>query len=184
MTSRSTKLPPELRPDCNSCIGLCCVAPSFDTVQGFGYNKPAHIPCVNLRPDFRCAIHDNLSAHGFPGCITFDCYGAGQRVTQEIFEGATWRDSAQVAEKMFAIFMRMCVLHELMALLTIAQGHVMEKDFQTRLACRLKEIEVLCQEEAMGPGKVDVTVIKRRTTELLRELKSTPAVAAMKPSVF
>jgi small conductance mechanosensitive channel len=28
--------------DCVSCSALCCVAPSFDIDQGFGYDKPAH----------------------------------------------------------------------------------------------------------------------------------------------
>lgn len=51
-----------LTADCTKCCGLCCVSPAFDAEQGFGYSKPAHTPCVNLRRDDRCAIHHALPA--------------------------------------------------------------------------------------------------------------------------
>ena len=41
---------------------------------------PAGKPCPNLREDFRCRIHEQLAERGFPGCVVFDCFGAGQRL--------------------------------------------------------------------------------------------------------
>ena len=177
MTTRTPTLPPDLRPDCSACCGLCCVAPAFDAAQGFGFDKPAHTPCVNLQSDYRCAIHDNLSVNGFPGCIVFDCHGAGQRVTRQVFHGVSWSDSPHIAVKMFNAFGRFCVLHELMALLSIARQRFVEENIQTRLKTSLYEIEALCQEESVSPGSVDIAGIKRTTMNMLRGLESTAAAA-------
>lgn len=180
MAANTLNLPEKLRPDCDACCGLCCVAPAFDATQGFGFDKPAHTPCINLQSDFRCAIHDHLEDHGFPGCVAFDCYGAGQRVTREMFKGAAWNDSTETAKNMFQAFTRLCVLHELMALLAIALEHISEKDIQIKLTSRLNEIESLCQAEMATPGESDITVIKQQTMELLRGLESTSAISALK----
>lgn len=179
-TGRVTALPAGLRPDCDACCGLCCVAPAFDAAQGFGFDKPAHTPCKNLQADFRCAVHDRLAACGFPGCVVFDCHGAGQRVTQEMFQGAVWSESVHTAEKMFHAFTRLCDLHELMALLTIALQRVTEKDIQTMLETSLQEIEQRCQDEMASPGKIDIAGIKRQAMEILRGLESTSMASTLK----
>lgn len=46
---------PELqcRPDC----GACCIAPSITSpLPGMPNGKPAGIACIQLLPDFRCAV--------------------------------------------------------------------------------------------------------------------------------
>ncbi len=102
----------ELRADCSRCVGLCCVAPAFARSADFALDKPAGTPCTHLRPDFRCGIHDDLRAEGFPGCTVFDCLGAGQRVTRA-FAGQDWR-APEVAGPMFAAFAVARQAHELL----------------------------------------------------------------------
>ena len=102
----------ELRADCSRCVGLCCVAPAFARSADFALDKPAGTPCTHLRPDFRCGIHDDLRAEGFPGCTVFDCLGAGQRVTRA-FAGRDWR-APEVAGPMFAAFAVARQAHELL----------------------------------------------------------------------
>lgn len=82
-----------LRPDCSRCAGLCCVAPAFAATADFAIDKPAGVPCPNLRDDFRCGIHARLRDRGFAGCTVFDCFGAGQQLTQVTFAGRPWRES-------------------------------------------------------------------------------------------
>jgi hypothetical protein len=108
-----------LRADCGRCSGLCCVAPPFDAVQGFGYDKPAHEPCRHLDAGARCTIHARRAEAGFAGCAAFECWGAGQRVTQQ-FGGAAWRRSAADAAAMFDAYFVLLRLHELMAMLAAA----------------------------------------------------------------
>lgn len=41
------------RPQC----GACCIAPSITSpIPGMPHGKPAGIPCVQLLPDYRCAL--------------------------------------------------------------------------------------------------------------------------------
>jgi uncharacterized protein YjbI with pentapeptide repeats len=104
----------ELRADCSRCVALCCVAPTFSASADFAIDKAAGTPCPNLRADFRCAIHADLRREGFPGCVAYDCFGAGQRVAQVTFAGRDWRTSPETAPRMFAAFAVMRPLHELL----------------------------------------------------------------------
>jgi hypothetical protein len=113
---------PDLRPDCERCAALCCIALAFDRSDMFAYDKPAGESCRHLTADHRCTIHDDLEAQGFGGCVRFDCVGAGQRVTQELFGGRSWRDDAAIAAPMFEAFRAMREVHELLLLLTTAGG--------------------------------------------------------------
>lgn len=103
-----------LRADCGRCAGLCCVAPAFAASADFALDKPAERPCRNLLADFRCGIHDSLRERGFPGCAVFDCFGAGQQVTQVTFGGRDWRSTPTIAASMFAVFAVMRQLRELL----------------------------------------------------------------------
>src|SRR5262245_12654460 len=109
-----------LRADCSQCFGLCCVAPAFSASADFAIDKPAGSACPNLTTDFRCGIHDTLRERGFPGCVAFDCFGAGQKVAQVIFGGQDWRRAPDTAASMFAAFGIMRHLHELLWYLTQA----------------------------------------------------------------
>jgi hypothetical protein len=141
----STVLPPELRADCVACVGLCCVALPFDALQGFGFDKAAHSPCRHLCSDFRCGIHDTLEAKGFRGCITFDCQGAGQRVSKR-FPDRNWTDTADTASEMFEAFSVMRSLHELMAWLYTAEQHVDDP----RLRQQRSTIDALCEQPGVN----------------------------------
>lgn len=109
-----------LRADCARCAALCCVAPAFAASADFAIDKKAGQPCPNLAADFRCGIHDRLRQTGFPGCTAFDCFGAGQQVTQVTFGGQDWRRTPGIAASMFAVFPVMRQLHELLWYLTEA----------------------------------------------------------------
>ncbi len=77
----------DLRADCARCLGLCCVVPAFAASADFAIDKPAGRACPNLADDYRCRIHSRLRAKGFRGCTVYDCFGAGQRVVHDLFDG-------------------------------------------------------------------------------------------------
>ncbi|TXR55327.1 pentapeptide repeat-containing protein [Quadrisphaera setariae] len=85
MPERVVRSREHLRADCTRCAALCCVLPAFSASADFAVDKPAGTPCPNLRADARCGIHDRLVPSGFPGCVAFDCFGAGQRAVQVVF---------------------------------------------------------------------------------------------------
>jgi len=104
----------DLRADCERCFGLCCVAPVFAASADFAIDKAAGQACPHLGADSRCRIHSRLRQQGFRGCAVYDCFGAGQHVSQVSFGGADWRQEPQVAQQMFEVFTVMRQLHELL----------------------------------------------------------------------
>jgi uncharacterized protein YjbI with pentapeptide repeats len=100
----------ELSADCGRCVGLCCVVPAFAKSVDFAIDKPAREPCPHLGGDFRCGIHRKLRTEGFRGCTVYDCFGAGQHLTQVTFGGADWH----ARPEMLAAFPVMRELHELL----------------------------------------------------------------------
>lgn len=112
-----------LRGDCGNCFGLCCVALPFARSTDFAIDKPAGRPCPNLGEDHRCGIHARLRQSGFNGCTVYDCFGAGQKVSQLTFGGGDWRTSSpEDARRMFEVFPVVRQLHELLWYLTEALG--------------------------------------------------------------
>jgi uncharacterized protein YjbI with pentapeptide repeats len=105
---------PSLHADCAHCFALCCVAPAFAASADFAFTKPAGQPCPHLQADCRCGIHPHLRQLGFRGCAVYDCFGAGQKVSQVTFAGQDWRQSPQIAQQMFDVFTVMRQLHELL----------------------------------------------------------------------
>ncbi|MEX5303323.1 pentapeptide repeat-containing protein [Kocuria sabuli] len=103
-----------LRSDCSSCFALCCTALGFSRSTDFALDKPAGAPCQNLASDFSCTIHDRLRPRGFRGCTVFDCFGAGQHVSQKLFGGTSWRTNPKTKQDMFAAFTTARQLHEML----------------------------------------------------------------------
>jgi hypothetical protein len=95
-------------------VGICCVAPAFAASADFAVDKPAGRPCPHLGGDDRCTIHDRLAPSGFPGCAVYDCFGAGQHVTQVTFGGLARRPAGDAARELFAAFDVVRGLHELL----------------------------------------------------------------------
>jgi uncharacterized protein YjbI with pentapeptide repeats len=111
---------PLLRAECDRCAGLCCVAFTFVRSADFAIDKPAGQPCRHLGRDSQCGIHQELRGSGFPGCAAYDCFGAGQQVSQVTFGGRDWRGAPEAADQMFGVFPVMRQLHELLWYLTAA----------------------------------------------------------------
>ena len=111
---------PALAADCERCFGLCCVVPAFSASADFAIDKPAGQPCRHLQPGFGCGIHSGLRQRGFRGCAVYDCFGAGQQVSQVTFGGRDWRQHPETAGQMFEVFEVMRQLHELLWYLTAA----------------------------------------------------------------
>lgn len=121
-----------MRADCARCAALCCVAYAFDRIQGFPFDKPNGAPCPHLDVANRCSIYRHRATAGFKACVQYDCLGAGQRVTQEIFAGRSWRDDPALLPAMIDAFVSLCSVHELLVLLdTAAAGLLTDEDRAT-----------------------------------------------------
>lgn len=156
-----------LRADCARCCGLCCVAPAFAASADFAIDKPAGRACPHLRQDFRCGIHDQLRPRGFPGCATYDCFGAGQQVTHVTFGGRDWRQDPGTAERMFGVFGVMRHLHELLWYLAEALTLARARPLHGELRRALDETERLTRGSADDLLGLDVAAHRERAAALL-----------------
>jgi uncharacterized protein YjbI with pentapeptide repeats len=160
-------MPLELIADCSRCAGLCCVAPAFAKSSDFAIDKPAGTACLNLRPDFRCGIHEHLTERGFKGCTTFDCFGAGQHVTQVTFGGRNWRAEPAVARQMFASLPVVRQLHELAWHLTEALKLTAARRLHGELRAALDETEQLAAGTPDELLAIDLDTYRKRVNHIL-----------------
>ncbi|MEW1720047.1 pentapeptide repeat-containing protein [Streptomyces sp. NPDC093109] len=165
----------DLRADCENCFGLCCVALTFSVSADFPVDKKAGDPCGNLRTDFRCGIHTTLRQRGFRGCTVYDCFGAGQKISQVTFGGRDWREAPETAEQMFAVLPVMRQLHELLSYLrealTLEPARSLHPEIRRALDTTerltltdpeaLLELDVAARRAAVNP-------LLLRTSELVR----------------
>jgi hypothetical protein len=161
-----------LRADCARCAALCCVALAFDRSDDFGADKPADAPCPHLDDGCRCAIHATRAQQGFGGCVVYDCLGAGQRVTQELFAGRSWRDDAGLLAPMAEAFRAMRRVHELLVLLDAAGRaslSVEERAVLRELRAALDPIGGWSR-ETLEPARIDG--LARSTHGFLRSLRN------------
>jgi uncharacterized protein YjbI with pentapeptide repeats len=143
------------------------VALSFTASADFAVNKDAGKPCVNLQQDFRCGIHARLRDKGFSGCTLFDCFGAGQKVSQLTFAGRDWRSGPDTARQMFDVFGVMRQLHELLWYLTDALVHRAARSLRDQLGKAREEIERLTQGSPGDLAHLDVPTLRNEVNELL-----------------
>ncbi|WP_073952093.1 pentapeptide repeat-containing protein [Streptomyces kebangsaanensis] len=167
---------PELRGDCARCFGLCCVALPFAVSADFALDKPAGKPCPNLRGDHRCGIHARLREKGFSGCTVYDCFGAGQKVSQVTFGGRDRRTGSEDdARRMSEVFPVVRQLHELLWYLTEALALGAARPVHAELRRALEHTERLT---LLPPGELaaldvgahrqEVNVLLLRSSELAR----------------
>ncbi|MFF9850832.1 pentapeptide repeat-containing protein [Streptomyces litmocidini] len=164
-----------LRGDCANCFGLCCVALPFAKSADFAVNKSPGEPCRNLQEDFRCGIHTRLRPSGFQGCTVYDCFGAGQRVSQVTFGGVSWREAPETARQMYEVFPVVRQLHELLRYLTEALALRAARPVHSELRAVLARVEELAGGTPDALEKLDVAAVRAevnplllRTSELVR----------------
>jgi uncharacterized protein YjbI with pentapeptide repeats len=163
----------QLRADCSNCFALCCVALAFSRSADFAVDKQVGEPCRNLLQDFTCGIHHRLRTSGFSGCTVYDCFGAGQQVSQVTFGGVDWRQGE--SRQMFDVFPVMRQLHELLWYLTEALTLKAARSLQDDLREALSSVEEFTQGSASSMLSLDVAAVRQevntlllRTSELVR----------------
>ncbi|MBH0333240.1 oxetanocin A resistance protein [Brevibacillus brevis] len=172
-----------LQGDCESCFGLCCVALPFAASSDFAINKDAGKPCSNLQADFRCGVHTKLRDIGFRGCTVYDCFGAGQKVSQVTYGGQDWRKEPGSAKQMYEVFPIVWQLHELLWYMTEALTKEAAQSLHPALQEALEETQRLTDQSPEAILKLDVALHRAKVNELLlrtSELVRKDAVAKYK----
>lgn len=166
--------------DCQNCFGLCCVALPYAKSADFAFDKDGGSPCKNLQSDYRCRIHQNLRNEGFRGCTVYECFGAGQKVSQVTYAGSDWRENPDTSKEMFEVFPIMQQLHEILYYLNEALQLEVTKPIHADLQVALEETESFTTQSPGAILNLDVRGHRAKVNELL--LKSSEMVRAKAPA--
>ncbi len=153
--------------DCERCFGLCCVALPYAKSADFACDKAGGTPCPNLQSDYRCSIHPNLRGKGFRGCTVYECFGAGQKVSQITYNGTNWRDNPVLAKEMFDVFPIMQQLHEMLCYLNEALQLEDAQPIHTDLQDTIEETENLANLPPKSILNLDVSAHRVIVNQLL-----------------
>jgi uncharacterized protein YjbI with pentapeptide repeats len=164
-----------LRADCENCFGLCCVALPYAKSADFAFDKDGRTPCRNLQSNYLCGIHNDLRNKGFRGCSAYECFGAGQKVSQSTYNGKDWRTNKDVAQEMFDVYPIMQQLHEMLWYLNEALTIDAAKSIYKELHFCLEETEELTGKSpefilniVVTEHRAKVNKLLIRTSELVR----------------
>lgn len=165
-----------LKSDCNNCFGVCCVALPYAKSADFPINKHGGEPCRNLCSDNRCKIHGQLRNKGFRGCVSYECFGAGQHVSQKIYDGVDWRENQERAKEMFEVFPLVQQLHEMLWYLKQALSLKETQSFHLSLQNMYNETLKLTEKKPEDILKIDiiahrgkVNILLLKTSEIYRK---------------
>ncbi|MEH7121945.1 pentapeptide repeat-containing protein [Bacillus sp. JJ1773] len=156
-----------LKADCENCFALCCVALPYAKCADFANNKDGGTPCPNLQSDYRCSIHSNLRENGFRGCTVYECFGAGQKVSQVTYGGNEWRGKPALAKEMFDVFPIMQQLHEMLYYLYEAIRLEETSSIYDELQTAIEKTENLTYLNSKSILDIDVTAHRALINELL-----------------
>lgn len=156
-----------LKSDCTNCFGLCCVALPYAKSADFSFSKDGGETCRNLCSDNRCKIHDQLRGKGFRGCVSYECFGAGQHVSQTIYEGRDWRANPEHASEMFEVFPLVQQLHEMLWYLNQALSLKETQSFHASLKNLYEETVKLTEKPPEEILKVDIVAHRSKVNDLL-----------------
>ena len=140
-------LPGDLRADCESCAGLCCVLHGFYRSADFPIDKPPGTACPHLGSSFRCTVHDELRQRGFNGCVAYECYGAGQRVVAAWDDAlpAAWWSDADTVEELQRCLEVLRPLQEMQAMLYAAEQLPVDAGLKQAVRTLRRELRALAE---------------------------------------
>lgn len=122
---------------------------------------------MNLQPDFKCSVHDNLMKRGFKGCTAYDCFGAGQKVAQVTYKGIDWMQSPELANQMSEVFLIMRQLHEMLWYLKEASVLNISDTIKSKINLRIEETEKITNMSSEQIVDLDIISHREKVNSLL-----------------
>ena len=160
----------ELKVDCSKCSGLCCTALFFSKIDGFPEDKIAGKPCTKLQNNYLCKIHNDLEKLNMKGCIGYDCFGAGQHVTQCIYKGETWKTLGEKSQEIFDVFVVIFQLYQIRYFLEEARTIIPARELWGEIEKLINENEMLCNYTPENILNIDVEGHRSNVNNVLKKI--------------
>lgn len=158
----------KLKIDCDNCSGLCCVALYCTKTDGFPENKDSGVPCKHLNSDFQCEIHTKLIELNMKGCLAYDCFGAGQKVTQDLFPNTPWNSNQEKSKLIFEVFLRVFQLHQMEWYLLESLTLVRDKHISENIEQLILRIEHVLEETYEDVLNFDISLFRLEVNRILK----------------
>ena len=158
----------ELSIDCEKCSGLCCVALYCSKIDGFPENKSADTPCKHLESNFKCNIHTQLLKKNMKGCLIYECFGAGQKVTQLYKSVGNWSSNPGQRKEIYQIFLIMTKLYQMRWYLIQAFDLNVSLEINDKITALIQENEQLA---GLHPNKLlsyNLDKYREKTNHILK----------------
>lgn len=162
----------KLKIDCSKCSGLCCTALFFSKIDGFPENKVAGKPCIKLKNDYYCKIHNELEKRNMKGCMSYDCFGAGQHVTQCIYKGETWQTSKEHSQEIFDVFIITFQLYQIRYFLEESILVISAKELRNDIEKLINEDETICNSTPQNIINFDIKSYRNRVNSILKQVSA------------
>ncbi|WP_016691107.1 MULTISPECIES: pentapeptide repeat-containing protein [Rhodococcus] len=111
-----------------------------------------------------------MPSRGFRGCTVFDCFGAGQAVSQRLFAGASWRDRPDTRGRMFSAFAVVKELHEMMWHLLEAQQRTYDPELADDARELVASLASLTRRSVDELESLEIDGIRARVRPVLMEV--------------
>lgn len=167
---RNDKIWEHMKSDCSKCSGLCCTALFFSKMDGFPNDKASGQPCVNLLKDYRCKIHSQLEKQKMKGCIGYDCFGAGQHVTQAIYQGKAWNELPNQATEIFDVFIMVFQLYQIRYYLIEAMTLIPAQPLKESIQCLIDENIKMCHYRPDSILSLDLEQYRHKSNNILKQV--------------
>lgn len=160
----------EFKIDCFKCSGLCCTALFFSKIDGFPENKGAGKPCSKLKEDYSCSIHKELEKKNMKGCIGYDCFGAGQFVTEKVYKGESWKTLKNKSEEIFNTFTIAFQFYQVSYYLEEARTIAVAKEFHKDISKLIEENENFYDFKAKEIITFDIEKYREKANIILKKV--------------
>lgn len=166
-------IPVSLRSDCSRCAALCCIGLGFERSARFAFDKATGERCRYLDACSRCAVHDRREALGLSGCVSYDCLGAGQHMT-DLLGGASAASARLSEPTTLEAFRVLRETHEQLSLLHEAARLPLSAEQRAQLDALADAFRVSWSLE--GLLAFDVEAHEKKVRTFLRALGCEPKV--------
>jgi hypothetical protein len=104
------------------------------------------------------------------GCIGYDCFGAGQHVTQYIYKGEAWQTSQGQSKEIFDAFVMVFQLYQIRYFLEESKIIIPAKELWSDIQNLINKNEALCNSTPQSILEVDIRSYRSKVNIILRQV--------------
>lgn len=161
----------ELEPyqiNCSKCMSLCCITLYFSKTDGFPEDKISDIPCKNLQSDHKCKIHSLLLKQGLKGCMSYDCFGAGQNLCKQFSSLPNWETFNM--QKLSQAFLTVTKVHQTLWYLKEASYLTVAYPSKNQFDSLLREGEKIAESSIDDLCTYNIESFRSNANTLMKEI--------------